>query len=322
MNNPHNILITKEDIQNILNYFGPIGGLIGNKREYLYINNLDIYQQAFVHESYFQAQQQNTFENEPIYVNYFAKKSNETLEYLGDHALKTWLGKYLYNRYDNEREGFLTKLKIKIEKCSMLHKFAITLGFKKFLLLSLQIENQTLLDRYRGRNTLSYYEDAFEAFLGSIMEDFGEMGYIYGERFIINIIENIIDFSELISTNDNFKDSLQRYYQSNKFQTPIYSSIDEQGPIYRKVFTRILYISKEQFSQLDDLQQVNIINYTKEILKYYQHLSLDVYTMLLSKLKESKTTYILCIGSGQKIIISEQLAAKNALINLNLSLEY
>ena len=322
MNNPHNVLITKQEVEDILNYFGPIGGQIGGKRECLYINNLDIYQRAFIHESYYQAQQQNTFENDPIYVNYFAKESNERLEYLGDHALKTWLGKYLYNRYDNEREGFLTKLKIKIEKCSMLHQFALTLGFKKFLLLSLQIENQTLLDRHRGRNTLSYYEDSFEAFLGSIMEDFGEMGYIYGERFLINIIENTIDFSELISTNDNFKDSLQRYFQSLKFRTPVYSSIDEQGPLYRKVFTRILYISKEQFDILDELQQINIENYTKELLKYYQTYSNTIYTTLFNNISKNETKYILCIGSAQKIINAEQAAAKQGLINLNLSLEY
>jgi len=95
MNNPHNILITKEEVEDILNYFGPIGGPIGGKRERLYINNLDIYQMAFIHESYYQAQQQNTFENDPIYVNYFAKESNERLEFIGDHVLKTFLGKYL-----------------------------------------------------------------------------------------------------------------------------------------------------------------------------------------------------------------------------------
>lgn len=317
MNNPNNVLITKQEVENILNYFGPIG----DNNQPLKINNLEFYQRAFVHESYYQAQQQQNFENELIYINYLTKCSSETLEYLGDQILKAILGKYLYDRFGKyEREGFLTKLKIKIEKCSMLHQFAVTLGFKKFLLLSLQIENQTLLDKDRGRNTHSYFEDAFESFLGSIMEDFGSIGYIYSERFLINIIENVIDFSELISINDNFKDSLQRHFQSLKWKTPVYTSINEEGPLYRKVFTRILFINKEQFDTLDNLQQTCIIKYTEEYMEYYKTLSSDIYNILFKKITDGN--YILCLGSAKKITASEQLAAKQGLLNLQLDVNY
>ena len=317
MNNPHNILITKEEVENILNYFGPIGDNNIN----LTINNLEFYQRAFVHESYYQAQQQSNFENEHVYLNYLATCSSEILEYLGDHILKAVLGRYMYNRFGKyEREGFLTRLKIKIEKCSMLHQFAVTLGFKKFLLLSLQIENQTILDKDRGRSTPSYYEDAFESFLGSIMEDFGSAGYIYAERFLINIIENVIDFSELISKNDNFKDSIQRFFQSLKWNVPIYTSINEQGPLYRKVFTRILFINKEQFDILDNIQQLSITKYTEECIEYYKKLSIDIYTTLFHKITDGN--YILCLGSAKKVTMAEQLAAKQGLLNLNLDLDY
>jgi len=321
MNNPNNVLITKAEVENILNYFGPIGGPVDGPLVPLKINNLEHYQLAFVHESYYQAQQQgNIDENEPIYIDYLAKCSSERLEFYGDHVLKTCLGRYLYERFDIEREGFLTKLKIKIEKCSMLHQFALTLGFKKFLLLSLQIENQTILDFDRGRGNPSYYEDSFESFLGSIMEDFGVMGYIYADRFIRNIIDNTIDFAELISKNDNFKDSLQRFFQNMKFRTPVYFSIDEEGPLYRRVFTRILYITHEQFSSLETLQQENIKKYTQECLNYYQTTSVKIYTELFTKITNG--SYIMCLGSQRRIVSSEQMAAKQGLLNLNLSLNY
>lgn len=323
MNNPNNVLITKEEVEIILNTFGPIGGTVDGVLEPLKINNLEFYQRAFIHESYYQAQQQgNIDENDLIYIDYLAKESNERLEYLGDHILKTCLGRYLFERFDTEREGFLTKLKIKIEKCSMLHQFALTLGFKKFLLLSLQIENQTILEFDRGRSTPSYYEDSFESFLGSIMEDFGVMGYIYADRFIRNIIDNTVDFAELISTNDNFKDSLQRYFQSNRWKTPNYFTINEEGPLYRKVFTRILYINNEQFNSLDTLQQENIRKYTEECLSYYQKSSVNIYTDLFTKVTEGDGNYILCLGSQRKVVSSEQLAAKQGLLNLNLDLNF
>ena len=315
MDNPNNILITKNQVEDILNYFGPIGN--NNKR--LEIKTLDYYQTAFVHESYYQVQQQNIDKDISVYINYIASKSNESLEYLGDHILKSSLGRYMYNRYGTCREGFLTRLKIKIEKCSMLHQFAITLGFKKYLLLSLQIENQSLLDIDRGRGTPSFYEDSFEAFLGAIMEDFQEQGYIYADRFLRNIIENVIDFSELISTNDNFKDSLQRFFQSLKWKTPQYLELNKEGPLYRIVFTRILYITTEQFEMLDNIQKQNIKRYTQECLKYYQTQNITIYKILFEKIVNH---YILALGNQRKVTSSEQMCSQQALENLNLDQNY
>lgn len=325
MNNCNNVLITKTEVEDILNYFGNIGeeDESGNRKRLL-INNLDYYQRAFIHESYHQSVQNYINypdQKMPIYVNYISKESSERLEYLGDHILKAVLGRYLYERFGSEREGFLTRLKIKIEKCSMLHKIAVTLGFKKFLLLSLQIENQTLLDLDRGRNTPSYYEDAFESFLGSIMEDFAEYGYIYAERFLRNIIENVIDFSELISQNDNFKDSLQRFFQVQKWKTPTYSTINEEGPLYRKVFTRILLVSKDQLNELDSSQQKIVKKYTNETLEYYKTHFPKVFLNLYKEIV-NKENYILTIGKGRKIISAEQAAAQQGLVNLNLDQNY
>ena len=321
MNNPVNVMIKKDDVENILNYFGPIG----NNGERLLIKNTHFYQESFVHESYHQAVQNyvtnpEQHRHEPVYLNFISKESSERKEYLGDHILKATLGRYLFDRFPNEREGFLTRLKIKIEKCSMLHRIAVTLGFKKYILLSLQIENQTILDSDRGRNTPSYYEDAFESFLGAIMEDFGEMGYIYAERFLRNIIENIIDFAELISQNDNFKDSLQRFFQSLKFKTPVYTNILQEGPLYRKVFTRLLYLSKENLDQLSKAQQKTVRKYTSEVLNYYQTSYPSVYKELIDKVNQDNL--ILCVGSQRKVVSAEQMCAQQGLKNLGLDQDY
>jgi dsRNA-specific ribonuclease len=356
MNNPHNVLITKKDVEKIFNFFGPIGGSINSERTMLSPRNLEYYQTAFTHESYHQSilQMNTESKEESIYINYLSKSSNEILEFLGDNILKTCIGRYIFERYgDCEREGFLTRLKIKIEKCSMLHQFAVNLGFKKFILLSLQIENQTLLGHIRGRGTPAYYEDAFEAFLGAMMEDFKEEGYIYVERFVRNIIENVIDFAELISKNDNFKDSIQRYFQiqgksvnyspkdsvqierkndslkdssskiGNKnaiWKTPQYIELNTEGPLYRRVFTRILYLTKEQYFELDIIQQNTIKSYTEKCLELYQTENKDIYLTLFEAV--SKGSYILSLGSDLKVVSSEQMCAKQGLQNLLLDLNY
>jgi len=323
MNNPNNKLITKTDVENILNKFGNIGDVDSSgDRTRLEIKNLEFYQGAFIHESYHQSVQNYIMnpDDSTLYLNYISKESSERMEYMGDNVLKTILGRYLYDRYPDEREGFLTRLKIKIEKCSMLHKIAVSLGFKDFLLLSLQIENQTIMGNFRGRHTQAYFEDAFEAFLGSIMEDFGEYGYLYADRFLRNIIETIIDFSELISQNDNFKDSIQRYWQNLKFHTPMYININQQGPLYRKIFTRLLYVTKNQYDILSSVQKKNIKQYTYEVLEYYQINYPDIYNELHKEI--SKNNYILCIGSDTKVVSSEQKAARIGLINLGLDQDY
>jgi len=321
MDNPNNRLITRQEVENILNYFENIG----DNGERLSINNLEHYQQAFVHESYYQSVQSyftkenNIGENSDLFY-YVPKSSSERLEYLGDHILKAVMGRYLFERFGNEREGFLTRLKIKIEKCSMLHKIGVTLGFKKFLLLSLQVENQTILDIDRGRNTPSYYEDAFEAFIGSILLDFGERGYLYADRFVRSVIENIIDFAELISKNDNFKDSLQRYFQSLKWKTPIYSSLNEEGPLYRKVFTRMLTINSDQYELLDKTVQNMIKIYSSKILEEYRVKNPQIYTKLITIYQ--KNDYIIGIGFGRKVTSAEQECAKTCLLNLQLDLNF
>jgi len=329
MDNPINVLIQKEDIESILNYFGNIGP-DGKKLE---INDIETYRVAFTHESYYQSVQnflmtKNEQTEKQLYLNYIPKESSERLEYLGDHALKFIMGRYLFERYPNEREGFLTKLKIKIEKCSMLHKIGIVLGFKKYILLSLQVENQTILDSHRGRNTPSYYEDSFEAFVGAIVNDFGEIGYLYADRFVRNVIENIIDFAELISKNDNFKDSLQRYFQSLKWKTPTYIDLTKEGPLYRIMFTRSLVINMEQYSILDSIVQNNISKYNMELLSYYKNTNNEnnaQFSIIYNKLYEiiiNNKEFVIGIGTGRKVIQSEQECAKNSLINLNISLNY
>lgn len=319
MDNPNNRLISREEVENILNYFGNIG----DNGQFLKINNLEHYQLAFVHESYFQAIQYyySKTQQEPCKQQfYIPKSSSERLEYLGDHILKSIMGRYLFERFENEREGFLTKLKIKIEKCSMLHKIAVTLGFKKYLLLSLQIENQTILSCDRGRNGPSYYEDAFEAFIGSILVDFGERGYIYADRFVRNVIEEIIDFAELISKNDNWKDSIQRKFQSLKYRPPIYTSLNEDGPLYRKIFTRMLTFTDEQFNEMDPIIQDNIKKYTNSVLCEYKQNNPAIYLKLFDICQ--KGNYILGIGFGRKVVQSEQECAKQCLQILNLDLNY
>lgn len=323
MDNPINTLITQEDVENILNYFGGIG----ENNSKLHIKNLELYRVAFTNESYYQSLKKTISDPpEQLYIDYLPSESNERLEFLGDHVLKCIIGKYLYKRFWNEREGFLTTLKIKLENGKMLHKIGDIMGFKKFILLSLQVENQTILNTCIGRNTPSFYEDVFEAFIGAIFEDFGIDGYYYAEKFVVNVLENVVDFSELNSTNDNYKDSLQRYFQTLKLKPPTYIQIikEKNTPVYRSTFTSIILITYQQFLLLEPVIQFKLKNYTENFLVYLNKINNNIDSefkkMIVLKIKEQ--SYVLGIGSGKKIIDSCQKTAQQCLLNLNLDLTF
>lgn len=318
MDNPQNKRITKEYVQNVINCY-----IHKNEKNqtYVTIKNLELYQRAMTHESYYMAAMNSigadSTEDLKIYIDYIPPESSERLEFLGDSILKAVMGNYLYSRFPEEREGFLTKLKIKIEKSAMLHQFGLTLGFREYLLLSRQVEEQTVLGENRGRHTPSYYENAFEAFIGAMMLD---LGYSIVSLFVKGVIERIIDFSDLITRNDNFKDSVQRFYQSLRFNPPTYKSIVEEGPLYRRIFTRAIWIDNDHLKLLCESQQNSVKEYTKSVVNGFQIRNGKIFLQLMELV--SKGYWIVGIGTGKKVINAEQEAAKESLVTLGLALDF
>ena len=87
-----------------------IEGLINFK-----IQDENIYQQAFMHKS----ASQETLE------------SNERLEFIGDSVLGLIVTSYLYEKYPNENEGFLTRIRTKMVSGKTLSKIASKMSFDK-----------------------------------------------------------------------------------------------------------------------------------------------------------------------------------------------
>ena len=208
--NENNFYITKEIIQSILKKAN-----INNE-----IDNLSVWQQAFIHKSYcintdfkknekFFGRIDNNNNNGILPLQ---EDSNEVLEWLGDGIIQSVVAIYLFKRYKNQREGFLTKIRSKLVKTETLSKLALSLNFDKHLILSKHIEIIC-----NGRKNSRILEDSFEAFIGAMMTDFGSKneidGYNICNQFIINMIESKIDITELIINDDNYKDQLMRYYQ-------------------------------------------------------------------------------------------------------------
>ena len=97
-------------------------------------------------------------------------------------------------------------------------------------------------DIHDGRDNKHILEDAFESFCGAIFTDFNDQddswysgkGYVAVEKWVTNIIEEQLDWTELILLETNFKDQLLKYYQHNfnitvKFRPNSEAELQEDG---------------------------------------------------------------------------------------------
>lgn len=188
--------------------------------------DLSLYRKAFLHKSYCTRKNQNFINGNllcPSDCLPLQEESLERLEFLGDSFLGCIIANYLYDRYPNENEGFLTKMRTKLVNGKMLAHLSRTIGFGKHLIISKQIEDAS------GRDINDNLEDTFEAFIGAMVKDFSEQGYHIAEKWIINIIETYLDFSALILKNNNFKDTFLKNYQQNYGYQPKFYEINHES---------------------------------------------------------------------------------------------
>ena len=129
-------------------------------------------------------------------------QNNERLEYLGDAILGTIVAEYLFKKYPNSDEGFLTKMRSKIVKRKSLNK----IGDKMGLDMLLSEYNNTRLSR-------SMLGNAVEALVGAIYLD---LGYGGTKRFVVRkMLRSYVNVHELESFDDNYKSQLLEWCQKN-----------------------------------------------------------------------------------------------------------
>jgi len=215
---PH---VTREDIQNMLK---------------IKVKNISYYQRALVHKSIHKAVKRYTGSNLQEYLT----QHNERMEFLGDSVLSLIVANYLFHKYPERDEGFLTRIKTKLVNGTQLAKLAKSIHLGKYILMSNHVAN------IKGRDSQKILEDAFEALLAAI---FNDLGFDAVNSFVLGIIDTL-DFNEIL-VEDNYKDILLRYAQHDKIKpsTPEYTLISTDGPPHNRIFTVAVVINGVQYSQ-------------------------------------------------------------------------
>ncbi len=210
-------------------------------------NNMDLFRQACVHRSYVDrvenVMSESGSKTEDVIIAPrpdgclpLCKVDNEMIEFIGDSLLGSTIALYLFERYPDEDEGFLTKMKIRLVNNKSLGELATKMGFKKWLIISRHIEEVC-----NGRNNVRILGSMLEAWIGAIYLDSMKSNPLTAfsrvQKWLINLFETEIDFTQIIYENNNFKDQLLQYYQAHYHTPPKYKQISAIGPIHDRVYT-------------------------------------------------------------------------------------
>lgn len=200
--NPHNVLLQREDVESLFRRYGV---------SHLRIRDLNWYRKALTHRSYCTRKNENFLQGNrvcPPGCLPLQEDSNECLEYLGDAVLGAVVGAYLKERYPDENEGFLTRMRTKLVNGNMLADLCRASGLARFIVISRQIEEKG------GRSSKNILEDAFEAFIGAVFEDAERDQQFNAARdWLEGFLERTVDFAELITQHASHKDALCKHFQ-------------------------------------------------------------------------------------------------------------
>jgi ribonuclease-3 len=154
--------------------------------------NLKLYDLAFIHKS------ASVYDSQGNMVN------NERLEFLGDAILGAIIADFLYNRFPQQDEGFLTKNRSKLVNRTFLTRLTFDMG------LNVYIDSNTTNNMDKSH----IYGDALEALIGAIYLD---TDYQTTKYFVTKkILLQFVNLNEVEQKDSNFKSQLIEWSQKNK----------------------------------------------------------------------------------------------------------
>jgi ribonuclease-3 len=174
-----------------------------------------LYELAFIHKSASLSDSQGN----PL--NY------ERLEYLGDAVLGAVIAEFLYLKFPDRNEGFLTKMRSKIVNGDNLSQLTQQMGLNRLLDSRLQMD-------IPSRHILG---DTFEALIGAIYLD---KGYGKARRFVLRrVLRRYVDLEDLEKNETNYKSQLIEWAQKNRKEIIFYTDIEPYDPTHFISFVSI-----------------------------------------------------------------------------------
>jgi ribonuclease III len=187
--------------------------------------NLELYEIAFIHRS------------ATVTLPDGKKVNNERLEYLGDAVLDAILSDYLFEKFPEANEGFLTKIRSRVVNRDVLNQLAISMGINKILMSRINSSHLTK----------NLYGDAFEALIGSVFLD---KGFKKTKKvFIKNVLNKYLDLNEIVITDSDYKSLVFEWVQKNKSNLIFTYNEEYDFSLKKSVFSTTLFIDRKEFGE-------------------------------------------------------------------------
>ncbi len=186
--------------------------------------NISMYEVAFIHRS----ASFNLPDGKRI--------NNERLEYLGDAVLDAMLSDYLFEKFPDASEGFLTKIRARIVNRDVLNNLAVSMGLNNLLISNLGASNST-------RNL---YGDALEALIGALFLD---KGFKKTKKlFITRVFNKYLDLNQIVQTDTDYKSLVFEWVQKHKNGLSFSYNEEYDHDMKKSAFTATLFIDHEEIS--------------------------------------------------------------------------
>lgn len=166
-------------------------------------------------------------------------ESYERLEFLGDAVLEMVISVYLFDKYPDKMEGYLTAARSATVRTESLSKISKDHGIDTFIAMSKGEESTG------GRNNPSILEDVIESLIGALYCD-GGLPTV--NRFFTKFI---LPNAQEIITDDHLKDAksvLQEKIQSKGLLSPVYKTMKESGPDHNKTFEVVVIVNNKEIT--------------------------------------------------------------------------
>lgn len=140
--------------------------------------------------------------------------SYERLEFLGDASLSMTVASYLFERFPQNDEGFLTKVRSRIVSTENMAHLARCLDLGAIVRLGPTAKPSL-------RTNCKVLEDVLEALVGAVYKDLGQL---YAKKFFLRLLDNFCDFRAFL-VDKNYKDGAMRLTQALGHPLPRYACV-------------------------------------------------------------------------------------------------
>jgi ribonuclease-3 len=165
------------------------------------------------------------------------KINNERLEFLGDSVLDTILSGFLFDRYPDATEGFMTKIRARIVNREVLNQLAISMGIDKILVSNIS----------SYQTTKHLFGDALEALIGAVFID---RGFKRTKKFFISrVLEKYLDIDNIINTDNDFKSLVFEWVQKRKSLLSFTYNEEYDTGQKKSLFSTVLYIDRKEYGK-------------------------------------------------------------------------